>query len=175
VIDHEARMRAKDVAAPRPPAGAVAAPATTSRKTTKESREKSRRRFQTYNAFADKVARFVPAAARDVWFVLYRFADADTDQAEVRVPDIADRLGCDDRTAERGLKWLMANGLLTRLRRGTRQTGPSLYLLDPDPARHVDELRRKHEQRAATKRQPDTRPGTPTVRSENGRFSTRHG
>lgn len=140
-----------------------------------EAREKSHRRFATYNTFADSVARFVPAASREVWFILWRFADADTNQLEVRVADIAARLDCDGRTVERGLKWLMANRLLTRIRRGTRQTGPSLYLLDPTPTRHIDELRVQHERRAATRRQPGTRPGTPTARARNGRFSTRRG
>jgi hypothetical protein len=175
-MDLDARVRAKRAERfGAAPTGKPPQPATAKGKPATEAREKSRRRFATYNTFTDSVARFVPPAPREVWRVLWRFADADTNQLEVRVADVAARLNFDDRTVERGLKWLMVSGLLKRIRRGTRQTGPSLYWLDPNPDRHIETLRTQHERRAATRRQPETRPGTPTTRLRNGRFSTRRG
>lgn len=139
-----------------------------------DARDKARRRFATYNSFTDAVMRYVPVNAREVWKVFYRFADATTNAAELRVPDISARLGCDDRTVERGIKFLMVAGLITRLRRGTRQNGASQYVLDPDPARHLDKLRAMHEEREGKKRHRTGRPVSPTNRAKSGRFTTRH-
>jgi hypothetical protein len=136
----------------------------------KTSLAKARRKTITSNAFTDAVGRYVPANAREVWHVVFRFTDAVTFEAEVRVPDIAARLGCACRTVERGLDWLMTAGLITRIRRGTRQLGPSRYLIDADPARHVGTLRKRHEELLA---KPGRIRKPMAVRAVSGRFSTR--
>lgn len=138
-----------------------------------DARDKANRRFRTFNAFTDSVGRYVPAHAREAWHVVFRFADAITNEAELRVPDISARLGCDDRTVERGLKWLMVAGLITRLRRGTRQGGASRYFIDPDPGRRLDDLKAMHEERDGRKRPRIGRAVPPANRAKSGRFTTR--
>jgi len=138
-----------------------------------DARDKANRRFKTFNAFTDSVGRYVPAHAREAWHVVFRFADATTNEAELRVPDISARLGCDDRTVERGLKWLMVAGLITRLRRGTRQGGASRYFIDPDPGRRLDDLKAMHEERDGRKRPRIGRAVPPANRAKSGRFTTR--
>ena len=132
---------------------------------------KARRRFVTFNTFVDAVGRYLPASDREVWHVLFRFADAATNVAEVRLADIAARLGRHTRTTSRSVDRLCRSGLVQRLKRGTRQGGPSRYLVDPEPSRHVDALRMawdggqgKPKRSAGLGRRPS--------RSDSGKFTT---
>lgn len=175
-LNARARKRLADCGTPAPQARLPAADNATPDPSASESRharDKAARRFRTFNAFVDSVGRYVPANAREAWHVVFRFADATTHEAELRVPDLSARLGCNDRTAERGLKWLMVAGLITRQRRGTRQGGASRYFIDPDPGRHLDKLREMHEERDGRKRQRIGRPVSNATRAKSGRFTTR--
>lgn len=169
--DREAAERPAAAPQARPPAAATAAARSAGRGG--DARDKANRRFKTFNAFTDAVGRYVPAHAREAWHVVFRFADATTNEAELRVPDVSARLACDDRTVERGLKWLMVAGLITRLRRGTRQTGPSRYFIDPDPGRHLDSLKAMHEERDGRKQPRKGRAVPAANRAKSGRFTTR--
>lgn len=133
---------------------------------------KARRRFVTFNTFVDAVGRYLPASDREVWHVLFRFADAASNVAEVRLADIAARLDCHTRTTSRSVDRLCATGLVERIKRGTRQGGPSRYRIDPDPARHVDALRRKWEARHRAPASGSKRPSQKPSRSPSGQFTT---
>jgi len=180
-LDTRARQKLAAARAAAPPATAQAKPSTVKGATAKASsparsgdaRDRATCRFTTLNSFTDSAGRYVPSIAREVWHIIFRFADAGTNEAELRVPDIAARLDCDDRTAERGLKVLMATGLITRLRRGTRQSGPSRYFIDPNPSRHIDKLKAIHEQKTDKKVPRMGRPIPSTGRAKGGQFTTR--
>lgn len=132
---------------------------------------KARRRFVTFNAFVDSVGRYLPASDREVWHVLFRFADAATNVAEVRLADIAVRLGRHTRTTSRSVDRLCRSGLVQRLKRGTRQGGPSRYLVDPEPSQHVDALRAAwHGDQTKPKRTAGL--GRRPSRSDSGKFTT---
>jgi hypothetical protein len=145
--------------------------------TTKEERPnlvaigKARRRFVTFNTFVDSVGRYLPASDREVWHVLFRFADAATNVAEVRLADIAARLGRHTRTTSRSVDRLCRSGLVERIKRGTRQGGPSRYRVDPEPSRHVDALRRAWEVGQGKPKQAARRSRKPS-RSKSGKFTT---
>lgn len=133
---------------------------------------KARRRFATFNTFVDAVGRYLPASDREVWHVLFRFADAATNVAEVRLADIAARLNCHARTTSRSVDRLCRTGLVERIKRGTRQGGPSRYRIDPEPARHLDALRQAWE---ATQRPDDAgrpRASRTPSRAASGKFTT---
>jgi hypothetical protein len=133
---------------------------------------KARRRFVTFNTFVDAVGRYLPASDREVWHVLFRFADAATNVAEVRLADIAARLDCHARTTSRSVDRLCATGLVERIKRGTRQGGPSRYRIDPEPARHVDALRAAWEARQPQRSDDSNRPSRNPSRSSSGQFTT---
>lgn len=97
------------------------------------SKPKSDRgRWRTFNTFVDRVARHLEAHEAEVWFVVFRWAQ--DDHAEIRISDIAARVGKSTRAVQRAVDRLLEVGLLERLKRGTRQGGPSRYRLEPDPA-----------------------------------------
>jgi len=96
------------------------------------SRSKDRKRWVTFNLFVDRVARHLDDAEQGAWYVLFRWTQDDT--AEIRLDDIAARIGKSTRTVSRAVDRLLEVGLLERLKRGTRQGGPSRYRLEPDPA-----------------------------------------
>lgn len=132
---------------------------------------KARRRFVTFNTFVDAVGRYLPASDREVWHVLFRFADAATNVAEVRLADIAARLGRHTRTTSRSVDRLCRSGLVERMKRGTRQGGPSRYLVDPEPTRHLDVLRRAWEAGQGETKRAARRRGRPS-RCKSGKFTT---
>lgn len=133
---------------------------------------KARRRFVTFNTFVDAVGRYLPASDREVWHVLFRFADAASNVAEVRLADIAARLACHTRTTSRSVDRLCAAGLVERIKRGTRQGGPSRYRIDPEPARHVDALRRAWEARQRPAGDRANRAARQPSRAASGKFTT---
>ena len=129
--------------------------------------QKSRTRFNTFNTFVDAVGRYLAPSDREVWHVVFRFADAATDIAEVRHADIAARLGFHTRTVKRSIDRLITHGLVERLKRGTRQGGPSRYRLDPEPKRHLPAIQVNGVAKRPARRRP-----TQPARSQNGRFTT---
>jgi hypothetical protein len=96
------------------------------------SKSKDRSRWVTFNTFVDRVARHLDDAEQGAWYVLFRWTQDDT--AEIRLDDIAARIGKSTRTVSRAVDRLVEVGLLERLKRGTRQGGPSRYRLQPDPS-----------------------------------------
>jgi hypothetical protein len=140
--------------------------------TATNSAQKSRTRFNTLNTFVDAVGRYLPPSDREVWHVLFRFADGATNIAEVRHADIAPRLGFHTRTVKRSIDRLIACGLLERLKRGTRQGGPSRYRLDPEPSRHLPAIRAGwQESSSGGKRLAGAKSPEPN-RTKSGQFTT---
>ncbi len=117
------------------PQPAVAA---TGRETKPGAKNKDRRRWVTFNTFVDRVARHLDDAEAAVWFVIFRWTQDDT--ADIRISDIAARIGKSTRSVQRAVDRLAGVGLIERLKRGTRQGGPSRYRLDPDPAAALPKL-----------------------------------
>lgn len=136
------------------------------------AREKSRRRFVTMNSFVDYVGRYLHANDREVWHVLFRFADAETNTAEIRLEDIAVRLDRHPRTVSRSVDRLIRARLVERLKRGTRQGGPSRYLVDPDPTRHADAIKAGWELARDSSGTTRRSPPPPAARNADGRFTT---
>ncbi len=91
-----------------------------------------RSRWKTFNTFVDRVARYLDDAEQEAWYVLFRWTQDDT--AEIRLDDIAVKIGKSTRTVSRAVDRLIEVRLLDRLKRGTRQGGPSRYRLEPDPS-----------------------------------------
>ena len=96
------------------------------------SKSKDRSRWVTFNTFVDRVARHLETQEQAAWHTVFRWTQDDT--AEIRIADIAAKIGRSTRSAQRAIERLIAVGLLERLKRGTRQGGPSRYRLEPDPA-----------------------------------------
>ena len=105
------------------------APAKAGKATT--GRRAERRRWVTLNTFVDRVARHLDTHEVAAWFVVFRWTQ--DNHAEIRIADIAARLGKSTRATTRAVDRLLEVGLLERLKRGTRQGGPSRYRLEPDP------------------------------------------
>lgn len=159
------------------PATATAAdgtsnPAAAAAKGDPSAKAKSRQRFATFNSFVDAVGRYLHPSDREVWHVLFRFADAETNAAEVRLADIACRLGCHTRTVARSVKRLIKAGLVERLKRGTRQGGPSRYRIDPQPGLRVEPLRAAWQRRQPATTGKPAKPRQPVRRSSKGQFTT---
>lgn len=138
--------------------------------TDRAARDKARRRFVTLNTFVDAVGRYLQSSDREVWHVLFRFADGATNVAEVRLADIACRLGRHSRTVARSIDRLSDAGLVERIKRGTRQGGPSRYLIDPEPGRHAAALRKSMDARCDGQESRRRGDGRPPKRSSSGQF-----
>jgi DNA-binding MarR family transcriptional regulator len=128
-----------------------------------------RRRWLTLNTFVDSVARHLEPHEVAVWLVVFRWTQDDT--AEIRLADIAGRIGKSTRTVKRAVDRLVDVGLLERLRRGTRQGGPSRYRLEPEPASAIPKLAPaaapQHDARVTLKRTPKHQ-----RRNRRGAFTT---
>jgi hypothetical protein len=117
----------------------AAAGATSAAKRARTSRPRADRgRWLTLNTFVDRVARHLDPHEVAVWVVVFRWTQDDT--ADIRIADIASRTGKSTRTVQRAVDRLVDVGLLERLRRGTRQGGPTRYRLEPDPASALQKL-----------------------------------
>lgn len=136
----------------------------------------SRFRFVTLNAFVDEVARYLDDTERSTWHVLYRHADAATSTAEVSISTIAEKTGRSERSVIRAIEHLTKCGLIERLHRGRRRTGPSRYRVATRPADQLQRVRELAEARNATRSprvQRDTRVTlNGASRDHYGRFST---
>lgn len=134
------------------------------------------RRFHTLNAFVDDIARYLDDSERATWHVLFRHADAATSTAEVSITTVAEKVGRSTRSVMRAIDQLTACGLIERLHRGRKQTGPSRYRIDTRPADRLEIVREIAAARAATKTQRPQRDARVTLngasRDHYGRFST---
>lgn len=113
-------------------------PGKSSRRREDSTSRPDRRRWVTLNTFVDRVARHLDAHEVAVWLVLFRWTQ--DDHAEIRLEDIAGRVGKSTRAVSRAVDRLLEVGLIERLKRGTRQGGPSRYRLEPDPAAALPKL-----------------------------------
>lgn len=132
-------------------------------------------RFACLNSFVDEVARYLQDTERSTWHTLYRHADGTTWMVEVGIDTVAQKVGRSPRNVIRALDHLTACGLLERLQRGRKQTGPSRYRLASRPAEHLDRVRELAARRAAARAPRRQRDAGVTVnasaRDEYGRFS----
>lgn len=146
------------------PAAAPASAATSASKSTG-----GRGRWLTFNTFVDRVARHLELHEQAVWVVIFRAVQDDT--AEIGVEDIATKINRSARTVKRAVDRLVAVGLLERLRRGTKQSGPTRYRLEADPAVALPRLTPAT---AAQRDASDTLKQTPKrqKRDRHGAFST---
>ncbi len=122
VLPPDATLRGDDGPERRPPSVAPA-------------RRKGHRagRFADLNAFVDFAvadAKLTPAESL-VWLVLFRDTKADTSTARTAQADIARRANLDTRTVRRAVAALEAKGMLTTVRRGRLNCGPSVYRVRP--------------------------------------------
>lgn len=91
-------------------------------------------RFKVLNRFVDFTLKDLTRSETTVWLVLYR----DTREGEARASqaDIARRAGLDPRSVRRAMSKLERRNLLTVVRRGGLNQGPSTYRVratGPDP------------------------------------------
>ena len=86
-------------------------------------------RFATINSFVDGTMARLPRAAALIWLALWR--DERRGLSRTGLTDLAQRVGCDHRTARRAVATLEKQGLLERVRRGRRGSGPSVYRVSP--------------------------------------------
>ena len=90
-------------------------------------------RFADLNAFVDfgvADAELTPAESL-VWLVLFRDTKANTGTARTAQADIARRANLDTRTVRRAVAALETKGMLTTVRRGRLNCGPSVYRIRP--------------------------------------------
>jgi len=91
-------------------------------------------RFADLNAFADFALAGLTGAEVKVWLILFRDTKAATGVARTGQSDIARRAGIDARTVRRALDALTAMGMVTTVRRGKLNAGPSAYRVRPTGA-----------------------------------------
>ena len=91
-------------------------------------------RFADLNAFADYALGGLTGAEVKVWLILFRDTKAATGVARTGQADIARRAGIDARTVRRALDTLGAKGMVTTVRRGKLNAGPSAYRVRPTGA-----------------------------------------
>ena len=99
---------------------------------TKLKRRGRSERFAMLNAFVDfgiAATNLTPAESL-VWLVLFRDTKG-TGTARTGQADIARRAGIDVRTVRRAVAALEAKGMLTTVRRGRLNAGPSVYRVRP--------------------------------------------
>jgi biotin operon repressor len=84
-------------------------------------------RFAILNAFADVSLAMLTGAEVKVWLILFRDTKAATGTARTGQVDIARRAGLSSRAVKGAVRSLKAKGLLTVVRRGRLNAGPSTY------------------------------------------------
>lgn len=89
-------------------------------------------RFQTMNEFIDLSARTVAPTAQAVWFVLFRETKPNG-LASISFNQIADLIGLKRRAAMRAVQELEDAKLLTVVKRGRLNAGPSTYRIHGTP------------------------------------------
>jgi DNA-binding transcriptional ArsR family regulator len=83
------------------------------------------------NRFLDRTARSLHPSAAVVWLMLLR--DEREGTARTAVSDLARRAGLSERTVKRRLRELKERELVEVRASGTRDTGPTVYVLKPVP------------------------------------------
>ena len=91
-------------------------------------------RFKTMNEFVDFSARLVDTTAQAVWMVLFREVKP-SGVASVSFGQIAERTGVCRRTVIRAIKKLEEAKLVTVMKRGRLNEGPSKYQVHGTPNR----------------------------------------
>ena len=119
---------------PPPPAGSNGQPGGTNKAKGKPARRSAGDRFAVANAFADYGARLVDTTAQAVWWVIWRETKPDG-LARVSFGRLAECTGRSRRTAVRAVGHLRKAGLLTVVRRGNLDEGPSTYRAHGVPKR----------------------------------------
>jgi len=84
-------------------------------------------RFAMLNAFADIALANLTGAQVKVWLILFRDVKATTGTARTGQADIARRAGLKPRMVRYALSSLKAKGLVSVVRRGRLNSGPSVY------------------------------------------------
>ncbi len=87
----------------------------------------ARARFAVLNAFTDCALAGLTGAETKVWLILFRDTKAATGTARTGQADIARRAGLSRRGVQVALDKLTAKGLVTVVRRGRLNAGPSTY------------------------------------------------
>ena len=91
-------------------------------------------RFAVLNSFVDETVASLNRAELATWLVLYRETRPDG-LASASCRYLAGRIGADRRTVLRALDGLKNCGLLTVVRKGSLNRGPSAYRVHPTPKR----------------------------------------
>lgn len=135
-MPNERPLRGCDVLPPmtspnRPPSDPPQAP-TRGKPTTKR---RAAGRFGVLNRFADEGARLVDTTAQACWWILYRETKPDG-LATLSHQRIAACIGTSRKTVTRAMSRLEAAGLLTVVRHGGWQRGPSTYRVHATPKGH---------------------------------------
>ena len=91
-------------------------------------------RFALLNVFTDCALADLTGAETKVWLILFRDAKAATGTARTGQADIARRAGLEPRTVRRALASLQAKGMVSVVRRGRLNAGPSTYRVHPTGA-----------------------------------------
>ena len=88
-------------------------------------------RFAVLNAFTECVLADLTGAEVKVWLILFRDTKATTGTARTGQADLARRAGLSRRGVQVALDRLAAKGLVTVVRRGRLNAGPSTYRVHP--------------------------------------------
>jgi hypothetical protein len=88
-------------------------------------------RFAALNAFTDCALADLTGAETKAWLILFRDVKAATGTARTGQADIARRAGLSRRGVQVALDRLRAKGLITLVRRGRLNAGPSAYRVHP--------------------------------------------
>jgi hypothetical protein len=88
-------------------------------------------RFAVLNAFADLALADLTGAEVKCWLILFRDTKAATGTARTGQADLARRAGLSRRAVQVALDRLRAKGLVTLVRRGRLNAGPSTYRVHP--------------------------------------------
>lgn len=102
--------------------------------TAKPKRRSRSERFAALNSFTDFGLAGLTGAETKVWLILFRDAKAATGTARTGQADIARRAGLSRRGVQVALDRLTAKGLVTLVRRGRLNAGPSTYRVHPTGA-----------------------------------------
>jgi hypothetical protein len=88
-------------------------------------------RFAVLNAFADFALAGLTGAETKCWLILFRDTRAATGTARTGQADIGRRAGLSRRAVQVALDRLRRKGLVTLVRRGRLNAGPSAYRVHP--------------------------------------------
>ena len=108
------------------PSMAIVAPPAMPQHKPRKKTSQTTERFKTLNEFVDYSARLVDTTAQAVWMVLFRETKPNG-LASVSQGQIAERVGLSRRSAIRAVQTLENAKLITVVKRGKKNGGPSFY------------------------------------------------